>query len=119
MIDPEVVVWAKAFCVTTAVEVPLVAWALRHDDPSAPRRAALAFSASLLTHPAVAFVFPRLGLPGGVAIVLAESWAVGLEAVFYALVFRGLGPARALAISALANAASFGVGLLLGAVGTL
>ena len=76
------------------------------------RRALIAVFAQLLTHPLVWFVFPRLvGLTGRSSLALSELWAWLAEAAFYAVVLPGLSSARALGVSALANAASILVGL--------
>jgi hypothetical protein len=68
----------------------------------------LAVFANLATHPIVWYVMTQLFLIGTWEYVLAaESWAVALEAIFYAVVFRGLHPRRAIAVAVVANAASF------------
>jgi hypothetical protein len=104
--------WLMAFLATAAVEVPIVV-ALTRDHPMpAWRRALIGLFAQLVTHPLVWFVFPRLvGLTGRSSLALSELWAWLAEAVFYAVVLPGLSPARALGISAIANAASILVGL--------
>ena len=107
-----VIAWAKAFLLTVLVEIPIASFALRRDDRSVSRRAVLVFFASLATHPAVWFIFPRLPLTYPEMILAAETWAVVIEGVFYAFVFRGVEPWRAAGISLLANGSSFGFGLL-------
>ncbi len=52
---------------------------------------------------------PRL-LPGGSALVVGEAFATLAEAAVYLALVRE--PGRALVASAVANAASFGVGLV-------
>jgi hypothetical protein len=108
-----VIGWAKALVVTVAVEIPIAAIAFRRDEPSLARRAGLIFFASLATHPAVWFIFPRFELTYGEMIIAAETWAVVVEAVFFVLVFRGVEPWRAAGVSLIANGASYGTGLLL------
>lgn len=104
--------WLIAFLATVAVEGPLVVALTRGHPMPAWRRALIAIFAQLLTHPLVWFVFPRLvGLTGRSSLALSELWAWLAEAAFYAVVLPGLSPARALAVSALANAASILVGL--------
>lgn len=105
-------VWVKYFLLTFAVEsavcVPLLG-----TKYALGRRVLAALLAQILTHPVVWFVLPELRLGTMTYLVLAETWAVALELVFYRLVFADLTWRRALGISALANGASFGVGLLL------
>ena len=104
--------WLKAFALTETVEIPIVLALTRAAPLAAPRRAALAFFASLATHPLVWFVFPALGLSEPVRVALSETWAWGAEAVFFLLVFPSLTSARAISTSAMANGVSFSVGLL-------
>jgi hypothetical protein len=103
--------WLLAFGLTHAVEVPIYLALLRLPWG---RRFGAAFGATTLTHPCVWFVLPGLLVPwvgywGYVAV--AESFAVLVEA----LLCSGLGTRRRRAFTAslFANAASFGVGLLL------
>jgi hypothetical protein len=104
--------WLMAFLATVAVEVPIVVALTRGHPTPAWRRALLALFAQLVTHPLVWFVFPRLvGLTGRSSLALSELWAWLAEAAFYAVVLPGLSPARALGISAVANAASILLGL--------
>jgi hypothetical protein len=111
--------WLLAFCLTVLVEqlvaFPLLAVAER----SWGRRLGLIFFAQLASHPAVCFIFPELPLPPPVFVVVAETWAVVSEIVFYLLAFPALDVRRALAISCLANGASFGLGLVLQRLGWL
>lgn len=104
--------WLMAFLATVAVEAPIVVGLTRGHPTPAWRRGVIAIFAQLVTHPLVWFVFPRLvGLTGRSSLALSELWACLAEAAFYAVVLPGLRPARALGISALANAASILVGL--------
>ena len=105
-------VWAKFFLVTLAIE-SLVAVPLLGREFALWRRALAVLLAQILTHPIVWFVLPELGLGRMAYLVLAETWAVALELVFYRLVFAEVSWRRALGISALANGVSFSVGLLL------
>jgi hypothetical protein len=105
--------WLVAFLITVAVEAPIVLALTRGVAARLPRRLALVVFAQLATHPLVWFVFPRIaGLTGRTSMLLSELWAWLAEAAFYAIVFTGLGPLRALGVSALANGASVAVGLL-------
>jgi hypothetical protein len=109
--------WLFAFLVTVAVEAPVVLALTRGSAAGPAKRLALVLFAQLATHPLVWFVFPRLvGLTGRGATTLAELWAWLAEGAFYALVLPDVTPARALAISALANGASVLAGVVLARV---
>ncbi|MBS1120287.1 MAG: putative rane protein [Deltaproteobacteria bacterium] len=105
--------WLEAFVLTYVIEAAIALPMLRAADPSLARRAALCWFAQLVTHPAVWFIIPRLGLSDPVTVVVAEIWALVLEGVFYALVFPSAGLRRAILVSIAANAASFSVGMAL------
>jgi hypothetical protein len=103
--------WLVAFLLTLAVEVPVATWLLRRTEPNLLRGAALVVFANLASHPLVWYVWTQVFLIGTVEYVLAaETWAVAVEAIFYAVVVRGLGPRRALAVALVANVASFAFG---------
>lgn len=110
--------WFPAFLVTLAVEVPVAIWLLRWSEPDLLRRIALVGFANLASHPAVWFIFTQLFLVGTPEyVVAAETWAIGIEALFYAVTIRGLRPGRALLVAVAANLASFAVGRLIIALG--
>ncbi len=111
-----VALWAKAFGFTLGAEFALAPWLLPRDEPLR-RRLAAVLAANVLSHPAVWFVFPELGMAYAPMLICAELWAVGSELLLYRLVFPQLRWRRALAVSALANALSMGVGLLLRGLG--
>jgi hypothetical protein len=107
--------WFAAFLMTIVVEVPIVVVMLRRSEPDLARLAGIALFANLASHPAVWFVFTQLFLVGTPEyLVAAEGWAVAIEAAFYVVVIRGVSMPRALAVSLVANAASFAVGRLVG-----
>lgn len=69
-----------------------------------------AFGTSAITHPVLWFaIFPHLHLPYVWLIVIGESFALLVEAAYFALLLRRRG---ALLWSVVANAASFGTGML-------
>ncbi len=105
--------WFRYFLLAIACELAVALPLLRMADPSRKRRFGAVVLANLASHPIVWFVLPPLLAPRGIYVVVAESWAIASEVAVYALVFPALPLARALAVSALANAASFGVGLVL------
>jgi hypothetical protein len=106
-----VLAWARAFALTTAVEMAVAASALGARWPW-PRRLATVALAQLASHPAVWFVLPAFGWQRNVFLTVAESWATAVEAAVYFLVLTGLRWRAAFAISLLANAASVVLGLL-------
>ena len=110
--------WLAAFVLTVVVEVPVVAILLRASEPDLRRLALLVLFANLATHPIVWYVLSQPLLIGTAAYLLvAESWAVGAEAVFYAVTITGLAPRRAAVLALLANLASFSAGQLLSLAG--
>ncbi|APR75547.1 Hypothetical protein A7982_00893 [Minicystis rosea] len=110
--------WLSAFLFTQAVEVPIYLTALRRApaDVEAPftgtAALAAAFSASLITHPIVWFLIPRIPASSYVEMALrAETFAVVVEGIYlYALGAMRLRPA--LLTSLIANAISVSLGLL-------
>lgn len=105
--------WFRYFLLAIACELVVALPLLRMADPSRIRRFGAVLLANLASHPVVWFVLPTLLAPRGVYVVVAESWAIASEVLVYALVFPALPLARALAVSALANGASFVAGLVL------
>ena len=108
--------WLIGFAITLAIEVPVAGILLRDREKSRLRLALLLIFANLATHPAVWFIFPQLPLGYWAATFLSEIFAWLAEALFYGLVFR-VSAVRALAVSLVANAASYGAGVLLGSLG--
>jgi hypothetical protein len=95
--------WLIAFVFTQMVEVPIYSRGLRVGLLPA-------LGASAITHPVLWFaIFPYLPLPYLWLIVVGETFAFLTEAAYFAFLFRRR---RALLWSALANGASFGVGML-------
>jgi hypothetical protein len=109
--------WFAAFVVTIAVEAPIVVWLLRGMERDLVRLGIVIVMANLATHPAVWYVFTQLLLVGTVGyIIVAEVWAMAAEAILYWAAIRGLSMRRAVAISVIANLASFAAGRLIGLV---
>jgi len=107
--------WARAFALTLAVEEAVVLAMTRRDSEPWAKRAGLVAFANLATHPAVWFVFPLVLTHDTTRLVASETWAVVLEAVFYALTMK-MSAGRAFGVSAIANAASFGAGIVVRAL---
>jgi hypothetical protein len=113
MIPEHLLRWLAAFALTEIVEVPIYWRALARSPETRVQppavRFAIAFGASLLTHPFVWFVFPRLhlGLTYIERSLLSELFAWGFETLW----FRFFGLERAWLWSLAANSASVAVGL--------
>jgi hypothetical protein len=99
-----------ALALTLAIEVPLVALVF---SGQRLRMALVAAVATTATHLFMHFVLPRLGLTYAGWLVSGELVALVGEAAAYAFLSRPRDLPRALAASAVANAASYAVGLFL------
>jgi len=104
--------WLIAFAVTLGSEL-VVAVPLLAAGGSRTRRVAAVCIAQLATHPSVWFIWPLLGLPRPLFLLVAESFALLVEALIYRFSFERLSWSRCFAASALANATSVFVGLWL------
>ena len=104
--------WIRYFAMTTGVELLVAAPVLGKENPWSRRLFAVVV-ANFATHPFVWFFLARQGWSRLVLTLVAEPWALLFEALVYALVFTNVPRSRALAASALANAASFVAGMLL------
>lgn len=123
MSDPYVLKWLVAFLLTQTIEMGVYTNLLGDARPLR-ERLAIAFAASAITHPMVWFVIPpamqalrhalAIEMPFDqwwwVTVAVSEAFAFGAEALW--LSAFGLRPARAALASAMANGASFLVGLL-------
>jgi hypothetical protein len=72
--------WFHAFLLTLGVELCIAPWLLPRSEPRW-RRLSAVIVANVASHPAVWFVFPRLGLGYVRFVTLAEIWAFGSEAL--------------------------------------
>jgi len=100
--------WLSGFAFTELVETPI--YAVRTFSPqnrSLQKRIAIAFGASLVTHPFVWFLFPHLFSDEWAMLFAAETFAVVVEAVW----LRAFGVRHALLLSLAANATSVFLGL--------
>ncbi len=97
--------WLQAFLLTHAIEI--LVWLIASRRLSVPRRYLVVFGPSCITHPVVWFVFPWDTWPYLPTLVLAEAFAVAIEALYV----RRLGIVRPWRWSLAANAASLGGGL--------
>ena len=103
--------WLRAFALTLAVELAVAPVLLR--EGSLRRRLTVVLLANALSHPVVWFAFPLVDASYTVRLLIAEAFAVASETVVYRAAVPEVGWSRALAASALANAASLGFGLAL------
>ena len=111
--NPYVALWSHAFAFTLGVELVVATPLLARSGASRARRLAAVAVANIASHPAGWFIIPELHLGNSATLVVAETWAVLLELAIYVLVFPSLGARRAAVVSFAANAASFGLGLIL------
>ena len=109
--------WLEAFLLTQCIEVPLYCALLR--SVPIPKRIALGFSATAVTHPVVWFVIHSIskdfGLPHAGYMFVAECYAVGVEG----LLLWAFGQRKPWAVALLVNMVSFGAGLTLQCAGLL
>jgi hypothetical protein len=103
-----VTLWLAAFAITQLVEVPIYFLAQDGERPW-PQRLCLAFGASAVTHPFVWYLFPELIHPWWLMVVAAESFAVLVEAGWFAV----FGLRKALLWALVANGTSVCVGFVL------
>jgi hypothetical protein len=109
--------WFPAFLLTIAVEIPIVIALVRPFEPDLLRLVVLIVFVNLATHLAAWYVFSQLFVVDTVAYTgAAEAWAVAAEALFYWATIHDLSWRRALGVAIVANATSFIVGDLVGAL---
>ena len=107
--------WFAAFAFTLAVELPIVSFLLRGAEPDLVRLGILTVFANLATHLAVWYVITQIFVIGTPEYVLvAETWAIAAEALFFAAAIRGLSARRAITVAVAANAASWLAGRVIG-----
>jgi hypothetical protein len=96
-----------ALFVTLLLEVPLVALAYPRQRA---RMALVAVVANTFTNLTLNVVLPQVSLVRGHHVLVGEILAVAVEAIAYAAASRPRDVGRALVVSGVANALSFGVG---------
>jgi hypothetical protein len=103
--------WLRSFLLTLVLEVPVFVLLARGIAP--PLRAALAAAAgSCVTHPLLWFAWPLVVSDYTRYIVSGELLAALAESVVFCALARPVPWSRALAASFIANASSYGVGLV-------
>lgn len=112
MASPVVAAWLASHLLTQGVEVPLAVALLARTGAPAWRRGVASALGTLVMHPILWFVWPRVVADPTLGLASGELLVLGVEAV---LLWRLVpaAPRDALAASALANAASYLVGLAL------
>jgi len=98
-----------ALSITLAVEVPIVATCF---SGQRLRMAAVCAATTTCTHLAMHFILPRLVVSFGQFILVGALGALLVEAMVYWLASRPRDLGLALVASALANALSYGIGLI-------
>lgn len=104
--------WLIAFAITLSSEL-VVAVPILAGGGARWRRISAVCLAQLATHPSVWFIWPLLGLPRPLFLLVAEGFALLTEMLIYRFSFERLGWSRCLAASALANGASLALGIWL------
>ena len=109
--------WLSAFLFTIAFEMPIFAWGMRRAFPDGRTQVAIAVGASLITHPLLWITTSSSGITDA-RLLLAEAIVAIVEALYLLSIWawRGAGKPnapRCLVVALLANALSFGLGLLL------
>jgi hypothetical protein len=102
--------WLRSFAFTLLVEVPIFVLMTR-GSVSRLRAAVGGALGTCMTHPCLWFVWPRLFRDYAVYITSGEILIVLVESVVFFLVVRTIRWRRALWVSFVANAVSYGVGL--------
>jgi hypothetical protein len=109
MESPPLWMWARAFALTCAIEIPIACLILRR--PGLPWRFLVALLAQLVTHPAFWYAVPRPEHEGAywLWVAVCELAIAGVETLVY---FYRERTWRAPVASIAANGASFAFGLV-------
>ena len=111
--------WLYAFGLTVAVELAIGAPLLAATEPRVMRRLGGIVLVNLASHPLVWFVGPTVATHSAMRLGISETWAWLAEVGGYLVIWPGMGAPRAALVSALANGASFGLGLVVTNLGFL
>ena len=102
-----------AFLLTQVIEISVGCVVWRDPKVQMLRKICIIFGASLITHPIVWFVFPKIQVAGGFTyeeyLLMAETYAYGVE-IFYYYVMK---LKRPILLSVVANTCSFLTGVLI------
>lgn len=110
--------WTRAFAFTLALEVPLFVlvgwWLSRGRDRRPPiwRLAIAAAAGTMVTHPLLWFVWPLIVHDYTAYIVSGELIVATVETFTFFAIARPIRLVHAVAASFIANAASYGLGML-------
>ena len=105
--------WIMAFLLTQVIEISVGSLVWRDAEVKWFRKAYIIFGASLITHPMVWFVFPKIQVDGGFDyeeyLLMAEAYAYGVEVLYY-YVMKVKNP---FLLSIIANTCSFLTGIFI------
>ncbi len=110
--SPPLSLWAVAFVVTCALEIPIVVWATRHS--LGLRAVGVAFLLQVCTHPALWYVVPQFE-PYLMWVAVAELGVTAVEALMLGGVLVAVGKPdwpRAVGAVVVANTVSTTAGLV-------
>ena len=108
--------WIIAFALTIIIEMPVFTL-LGRKYASAVKAAAAGVLCSCITHPLLWFAWRPLFDSYIIWAISGEAAVIAIEAIVFYTVVRPTPFTKALAISLLANATSYGTGLLLNTFG--
>ena len=116
--------WIRAFALTLAVEVPLFVligrlWTQGDERVSIKRLALAGAAGTCVTHPLLWFAWPLVISDYDTYILTGELIVATVESFTFFALARRVRLSRAVAASFLANAASYGGGLALRALGLM
>lgn len=98
--------WLGAFVLTQMIEVPV--YLLFSSTLPWNKRLWFAFGASTITHPIIWFALPWAAMPYAASVILAEAFAISVEAIWG----RAWHVRRPWMASLIANALSASIGML-------
>jgi len=108
--------WVRSFVFTLAAEVPVYVLLVWKKVPLW-RAVVAGMAGTCLTHPLLWFVWPKVVSDYTVYIVTGEILVAVIETLVFWIIARPVFFSRAVAASFIANAVSYGLGMLLRALG--
>jgi hypothetical protein len=109
--------WIRAFAFTLAVEIPIFAalarWVMKPKSCPVWRLALAGAAGTLFTHPLFWFVWPHVVSDYTFYIISGELLVATIESFTFFAIARPIPLYRAILVSFIANAVSYGLGTLL------